>query len=130
VTPIRRLDIGFFPGAVFLLEGAEPSDVPRIKEALQSASDSILTFRDSDYIIEPDQEGLAGYPDETPYVAILTRSGLAGALRIGTLAHECVHAAFRVLGDAGVVPGDQSEEVYAYLIGHLLEQALEEPETT
>jgi len=126
LRPLRRLDIGFFPGAVFLLEGSTLADVERIKAAIRDVSEGeAIQFKDADFIIGDGDEGICGYPNGTAYCAILTRPGLAGDQRIKVLAHEVFHAAYRVLKIAGMRLSDDSEEVYAYLVEHLLGQAIE-----
>ncbi len=125
-VPLRRLDIGFFPGAVFLLEGATPADVERIKATLRDVAEGeTLAFRDSDFLLSDSQEGICGYPDGTAYCVILTRPGLEGAARVKVLAHEAFHATACVLRQSGIRLSVSSEEVYAYLLEHLLSQALE-----
>lgn len=43
---------------------------------------------------------------------------------IATLAHEVLHATFRILDNAGFCPSTDSEEAYTYLLTHLLSAVL------
>ncbi|MBU9472076.1 hypothetical protein [Burkholderia multivorans] len=44
---------------------------------------------------------------------------------IGTLSHELSHATFHILSDVGVtVKGDDSNETFCYMMGHLMFHAL------
>lgn len=127
MTQLRRLDIGFLPGAVFLLEEATPADVDRVKAAIREVAEGeVIQFKNSDFMLGDGDEGICGYPDGTAYCAILTRPGLTGSLRVKVLAHEVFHATAAIMRQMGVKLGNQSEEVYAYLLEHLLGQALEE----
>lgn len=42
-----------------------------------------------------------------------------------TIAHECFHAAYWMLGERGIRPSDETEEVFAYMIEYLVEKITE-----
>lgn len=46
--------------------------------------------------------------------------------RVGTLAHECVHACWRLLDRHGVSVYEDNHEVMAYLMGNMVEYFLNE----
>lgn len=49
---------------------------------------------------------------------------LRGDASMSTIAHECLHATFDILSDAGMALSNDSEEAYTYLLGHLVDQVL------
>lgn len=55
---------------------------------------------------------------------ILVARDMAPAVRIGTLVHEAVHAAHRVLGAAGIPLTTESQEAYAYYVEWLVRRGL------
>lgn len=40
----------------------------------------------------------------------------------GTISHECLHAVCYIMDYIGMPLGEQSEEAYTYLLGHLVEE--------
>lgn len=43
----------------------------------------------------------------------------------GTIAHECLHATFRILKKKGIIYTDESEEAFAYLLDFLVTKTTE-----
>lgn len=61
--------------------------------------------------------------NDSTIICIWTQQN-AGKKFMGTLAHECVHAAINTLHPRGINTCDQNDEPLAYLVGALIRKAL------
>ncbi len=100
-----------------------------------SLRDALLTYHDVDKVdallskldfSNPRLKGKTIYDNESGILAVWSPAMPTTPEDFGFLVHELFHATCVVIATIGAQPSDDTEEVYAYLLGYLTKRVLDE----